>query len=80
MLKYFDEFIADQFSFRFGIGHSFEYREKPICGVDVFQAHVKILAENSLHDFFLSRAKQPVIDKDAGKLVADCLVQECGGY
>ena len=78
-LKYFDEFITDQLSFRFGIGHSFEQRQKTIAGVHVFQAHMKILAENALHDFFFSRAQQAVIDKNAGQLVADCLVQERSG-
>ena len=36
VLKYFDEFIANQLSFRFGIGYSFEQREKTITGVHVF--------------------------------------------
>src|SRR5438477_11378899 len=36
MLKYFDEFIADQLALRFGIGHSFEQREKAIAGVHIF--------------------------------------------
>src|SRR4029077_4997848 len=79
VLKYFDEFIADHLSLLFGVGHSFEQREKTIAGVYIFQAHVKILAENALHDFFLSRPEQPVIDKNAGKLVADCLVQKRSG-
>ena len=56
MLKYFDEFVADQLSLRFGIRHSFEHREKTIAGVHVFQTHMKILAKNALHDFFLARS------------------------
>src|SRR4030095_801821 len=36
VLKYFDEFIADQLALRFGIGHSFEQREKAIAGVYIF--------------------------------------------
>src|SRR6266403_6070512 len=36
VLKYFDEFIADQLALRFGIGHSFEQREKAIAGVHIF--------------------------------------------
>src|SRR6266545_2783353 len=70
VLKYFDEFIADQLALCFGVGHSFEQREKTIAGVHVLQAHVKILAENALHDFFLSHPEHPVIDKNAGQLVA----------
>src|SRR5882762_4322168 len=58
VLKYFDEFVADQLSFRFGIGHAFEQREETIAGVHVFQTHMEILAENALHNFFLTRAEQ----------------------
>src|SRR5437763_5114541 len=79
VLKYFDEFIADQLALRFGIGHSFEQREKAIAGVHILQTHMKILAENALHDFFFSRAEQAVVYKNASELVADCLVQKRSG-
>jgi len=36
VLKYFDEFIADQLALGFRIGHSFEQREKAIAGVHIF--------------------------------------------
>ena len=55
MLKYFDEFIADQFSFGFRVGYAFEQREKAFARVHVFQTDVKIFAENALHDFFFAR-------------------------
>src|SRR5436190_19036506 len=80
VLKYFNEFIADQLALRFGIGHSFEQREKTIAGVHILQTHVKILAENSLHDFFFSRAEQTVVYKNAGELVTDCPVQKRSGH
>ncbi len=37
---------------------------------------MKVFAENALHNFFFARAQQSVIDKNAGELVADRLVQE----
>src|SRR4030095_1805355 len=80
VLKYFNEFIADQLSLRFRIGHSLEQPEKTIAGVHILQPHVKILAENPLYHFFFSRAEQTVIDKNARELIADRLVQERSGH
>src|SRR5215813_10239446 len=40
---------------------------------------MKIFAEHALDNFFLTRTKQPIIDKNTGELVADCLVQEGRG-
>src|SRR6266542_6869030 len=80
MLKHFDEFIADQLSFRLRVGYAFEQREKEFARVHVFQTYMEIFAENPLHDFFLARAQQPVIHENTGKLVADCFVQQRGGH
>src|SRR4030095_1738487 len=80
VLKYFNEFIADQLSLRFRIGHSLEQPEKTIAGVQLLQPHVKILAESPLYPFFFSRAEQTVIDKNARELIADRLVQERSGH
>src|SRR6266567_1306014 len=79
VLKYFNELVADQFSLRFGIGHAFKQRKKTFAGVHVFQTHMEILAENALHNFFLARAKQSVVHKNTGELVADRLVQQRSG-
>src|SRR5216117_1223026 len=76
VLKYFNEFVADHFSLGFGIGHAFEQREETIASVYVFQTHMKILAENALHNFFLARAEQSIVHKNTGELVADRLVQQ----
>src|SRR5438067_13396298 len=69
VLEHLDELVADQFSFGFWIGHSFKQREKTLAGVDIFQSYVEILAENTLHDFFLTRAQQSIVDEDACELV-----------
>src|SRR5215469_7108034 len=41
---------------------------------------MEIFAENTLHDLFFACAQQTVIDENAGKLVADSLVQERGRH
>src|SRR6266496_3785331 len=80
MLKHFDEFIADQLSFRFRVAYAFEQIEKALACVHVLQTDVKIFAENALHDFFFTRAQQSVIHENTGKLVADCFVQQRSGH
>ena len=78
VLERLDEFVADDFAFPLGIGHAFEQLEKALGGIDVFEFHVEILAEDALHHFCLTRAQQAVVDEDAGELVADRLVQQRG--
>ena len=76
LLKYPNEFVADDFSFGFWIGHAFEQREETLTRIHVFQTHMEIFAENALHDFFLARAQQTIVHKDTCKLVADRPVQK----
>src|SRR5437016_13946845 len=80
VLKYFNEFVADHFSLGFGIGHAFEQREETIASVYVFQTHMKILAENALHNFLLARTEQAVVHKNAGELLTYCLAQKRSGH
>src|SRR5206468_12458213 len=80
VLEHFDELVADQFSFSFWIGHSYKQREKTLAGVHVIQPYMGILAENTLHDFFLARAKQPIVYKNACELVTDGFVQQRSRY
>src|SRR6266487_5259593 len=80
VLKHLDEFVADDFSFCFGIGYAFEQREKTFARIHIFQADMKIFAENALDDFFLARTQQTVVHENAGELIADRLVQESGGH
>ncbi len=79
VLKYFNEFVADDLAFLFRIGYAFERAEEALAGIDIFQSHAEIFAKNALHHFFLARTEQPVVDEDAGELVADGLVQKRGG-
>src|SRR5207237_10332984 len=43
LLKYLDEFVADDFTFGFWISHAFEQREETLTRIHVFQTHMKIL-------------------------------------
>ena len=56
MLKDGDEFVADNFAFRFRIGHAFERVEETLGGINIFEFDVKIFAEDALHHFFFARA------------------------
>jgi len=79
MLKHSNEFVPDNFSFLFRIGHAFERGQEPLGRVDIFQADVKIFAKDALNDFLLTRAEQAVVHKNAGELIADRFVEQRGG-
>ena len=74
-----DEFVPDDFAFRLRIGHALEQLEETLRGIDVFESDLEIFAENALHDLGFVFAQEPVVDEDAGELVADRLVQERRG-
>ncbi len=78
VLKDFDEFVSNDLSFLFGVGHTFEQSEKALARVDILQTNVKIFAENALHHFFLTRTEQSVVHENASELIADSFVQERG--
>ena len=78
MQKDLDEFVADDLPFLLRVGDPAKLGKKALGGVDVFQAHLEILAEDALHHFFLAQAEQPVVHENAGQLVANGLVQEGG--
>ena len=75
-LENFDERLADDFAFAFGIGDAFEPRKKNRRGVLVLQLDLEIARENVLHDFSLARPQHAVVDENAGELIADGLVQQ----
>ena len=74
VLKDFDELVADDFAFLLGIGHAAELGKKALGSIDILETDVKIFAEDALHDFFLARAEQSVVDENTGELIADGLV------
>src|SRR6266513_1692716 len=71
MLKHGNELVPDDFSFLLRIGYAFERGQKTLARIDVFQTNMKIFAEYALNNFFLARAEQSVVHKNAGELVAN---------
>src|ERR1700737_399791 len=76
LLKNLDELVADNFSFLLGIGDSPKFRKKSRAGVDVLEADMEVFTEYALDDFFFAGAEQAVVDKNAGELISDRLMQE----
>ncbi len=71
-----DELLADDLPLLLRVGHAGEPGEEALLRLDVDERHVEVAAER-LHDLLgLVLAQQPVIDEDAGQLVADRLVDE----
>src|SRR5213594_1758107 len=78
-LEDLDEGFADDFAFALGIGYAAQLFQEERRSVLVLELDVKVAAEDLLHDFRFAGAEQPVVDENAGELVADGLVQERGG-
>src|SRR5262249_49937788 len=75
-----DKFPADDFAFALGIGDAAQFREKAFRSVHVFKFDTKVLSENLLDGFGFAGAKHAVVDKNAGELVANGLVNQGGGH
>ena len=65
--------------FVLGVDYAFELADEAVGGVDMDQRHVVVLAEHRDDVRRLVLAHQAVVDKDAGELVADRLVDQQGG-
>ena len=52
-----DKFVANDFSFLFGIGDTFERLQKTFAGVDIFETNMKIFSKDALNNFFLTGAQ-----------------------
>ena len=55
-------------------------REEPLPGVDHHQLHAQVLGEGRAQQLRLALAHQPVVDVDAGQLVADRPMHERRGH
>jgi len=56
VFKHPDELVPDNFPFFLRISDAAQFGQKTLRRVHVFQLDVEIFAENTLHDFLLSRA------------------------
>ena len=75
MLKDFDKLVAYDFALLFRINHPVQEGKKTLGGIDVFELYVKIFSEDPLHNFLFAGPKQPVVDENAGQLIANRFVQ-----
>src|SRR5437763_11961557 len=78
LLKYLNEFVADDFSFLFRISYSLEFCQETFRSINILESNVKIFAEDALHDFFLARAQQTVVDENTGKPIGDRVTYKRG--
>ena len=75
-LERLDEEPADRLALRLRIANAVERGEERVRGVDVHERDVVVAAEER-HDLLrLVQPHQPVVDEDAGELVADRLVDQ----
>ena len=75
-LKNFDESLADDLPFAFGVGHALEAAQEQLGGVLVLELDFEVAPEHLAHDARLAAAQQTIIDKNAGQPVSDGLVDE----
>src|SRR5690242_20586259 len=80
LLKDRYKFIADDFSFSFWIGDAIEPLKKPRARVHNSYLGFKSALEKFFDAVFFAFAKQTVIDKNAGELMANGFVQEACGH
>ncbi len=78
-LEHVDEGLADEFALGLRIGDAREAAEEQRRDVLVDQRDVEVAAEQRDHLLALAQPHQPVIDIDAGQLVADGFVDQYGG-
>src|SRR5438309_11889557 len=71
VLKHRDKLTPNNFSFLLGLGHVFERGQETLGRIDIFQSNMKIFTEYALNNFFLTRAQEPIIPKNACELCAD---------
>ena len=74
-----DELVADDPPLLLGILDTREAREEPIPSVDHDQPHAEIALERDPQELRLALAHEPVVDEDAGQLVADRAMHERRG-
>src|SRR5690606_18616021 len=71
-----DEDAADGLALLLGVRDAGEGVEELVRGVDVDHLEVEVIAEHADHLLALVATQEPVVDEDAGEVVADGLVHE----
>ena len=75
-VEHVDKDSTDPFALFFGVGNPFEHRQKQLAGVAMNKRDVKVAPEKVDYLVRLAQTQQAGIDKDAGQLVVDRLVQQ----
>ena len=73
-----DEAVADAFAFFLRVGDAGEVAEEGVLFVGGAEVDVEVVAEGVLDELALVEAEEAVVNKDAGELRADGLVQQRG--
>jgi hypothetical protein len=71
-----NKFAPDELPLFFRIRHPTEQFEEALSGVDILQANMEISSKDPLHGFGFARAKQAIVDKNAGQLVTNCTMNK----
>ena len=79
LLEHADELLADDRPLLLGVGDAREPREEALLRLDVHERHAEVAGERLDDLLGLVLAEEPVVDEDAGELVADGLVHEKRG-
>ncbi len=79
LLEDADERLADAQALLLRVGHAGQLGQEAVLRLDVHERHVEVLAEGLDHLVRLALAQEPVVDEDAGQLVADGAVDEQRG-
>ncbi len=80
VVKYGDEFRANDFSFCLRVGHRGEFCEEPLRRIDGNEIEPQLVAQILLDIDEFVFAQNTVVDEDAGELAADGLVHQDRGY
>src|SRR5690606_25429338 len=78
LLEHIYEEPPDRLALGFGVAHAFERAQERILGPHMHERDVVVLPEQRYDLVGLSLPQQAVVDKDAGELVIDGLVDEHG--
>src|SRR5690606_22821532 len=75
-LEYFNKFLANDLALLFGVGDAGQLAHELFGGIDVDDLHAEVITKG-VHDLLgFVQAQEPVINKYAGQLVADGLMNE----
>src|SRR6185295_7348698 len=79
-LEDIDEELADDLALGFGIADAFEAREEGAAGIDMDKRDVVGVAEKPDDLLRFALPHEAVVDKNAGQLLADRLMEENRGH